>query len=332
MTDIANSSPTPDDAAAVEASDALVGITSEVISPKKQAYLRFKEHKAAVVSVFILTLFVLMVIFTPITARYGVNEPVFSINEGNNLFLSPRSVAWFGTDSIGRDVYSRILYGVRVSLVLALFASVISLLIGAAIGAVAGLRGGWFDDIMMRVTDVFLAFPFLVALLVVRNMLGAISWLDPIVGEPTSIRFLVILFATFGWMSVARVVRAQVLGLKEREFIEASRAIGANNRHIIVRHMIPNSIGPLLVSLSLGIVGTVVGEATLAIFGYGPDPGEGKTSLGVLVANTKQAARQGNWWLVVFPFAALLLITLTISFIGDGLRDATDPKGTQGKA
>ena len=321
-----------DNSTLVEDRDSSVGLSTISVSPRRQAYLRFKSHKAAVVGVFVLCLLLLWVLLSPITARYGVNTAVIDISKGKNQNLSPRDVAWFGTDSIGRDLYSRIIYGVRVSLVIGLFSAVLSLVIGTLIGSVAGLRGGRFDDIIMRVTDIFLAFPFLVALLVMRNFLGALSWLKPVVGEPSSVRFLITLFGVFGWMGVARVIRAQVMSLKEREFIEASRALGASNWHIIRRHMLPNSIGPLLVSLSLGVVGAIVSEATLSLFGYGPNPGSGSTSLGLLVADSKLAARAGYWWLAVFPFVALLLITMCVSFIGDGLRDATDPKGTQGRA
>ncbi len=327
----ADAQPLPDEVAMI-AADELVGITVASVSPRKQAYLRFKEHKAAVGSVFVLTVLVLAVLLTPLTARYGVNEPVIDIKVAKNQFLPPRSEAWFGTDDIGRDIYSRLLYGVRVSLLIGLASAIISVVIGVAVGAIAGLKGGLFDDIMMRVTDIFLAFPILVSLLVMRNVLGAISWMKPIIGELSSVRFLIFLFAIFGWMGVARVVRAQVLSMREREFIEASRAIGAKNGHIIIRHMLPNSVGPILVALSLSVVGAIISESTLSLFGYGPNVGAGSTSLGLLVGGSAKAARAGYWWLVVFPFAALLIITLCISFIGDGLRDATDPKASGGRA
>ncbi len=324
--------PPPDLTPHASSIDEAVGLTTDSVSPRRQAYIRFKQHKGAVISIYVLGVLVLAVVFTPITARYGVNQAVIDISKGTNQYLSPRSVAWFGTDSIGRDLFSRLLYGVRVSLIIGLVSAVISVGIGVVVGAFAGLKGGLFDDVMMRVTDIFLAFPFLVALLVTRSVLGALSWLKPVVGKPSSIRFLIILFAIFGWMSVARVVRGSVLSLKEREFIEASRAIGGTNRHLILRHMLPNAVGPILVAWSFAIVGAVGGEATLSLFGYGPDPGSGSTSLGLLIADSKPAARAGNWWLVVFPFIAILLITLTISFIGDGLRDATDPKSSQSRA
>jgi peptide/nickel transport system permease protein len=312
--------------------DAAVGLSAESLSPGRLAFRRFLTHKGAVVSVFVLALLVLWVLLSPITARYGVNEQVFDISEGANQNLPPSRIAWFGTDIIGRDVYSRVLYGVRVSLVIGIASAVFSLALGALIGAIAGLKGGLFDDVVMRVTDIFLAFPFLVALLVIRNMFGSIGWITWIVGSQGSLRFMVFLFAIFGWMSVARVLRAQVMSLKEREFIEAARALGASNTRIIVKHLLPNSIGPMLVSLSLGVVGAIVSEATLSLFGYGPDPGTGATSLGLLVSGSKSAVRAGYWWLALYPFAALLIITLCVSFIGDGLRDAFDPKHGGGRA
>ncbi|MFM9171332.1 MAG: ABC transporter permease, partial [Acidimicrobiaceae bacterium] len=123
---------------------------------------------------------------------------------------------------------------------------------------------GKFDDIMMRVTDLFLAFPFLVTLLVVRNVLGALPWLRPITGDMSSVRFIIVLFGLFGWMGVARIVRGQVLSLKEREFVEAARAVGASRRYIIARHLLPNSVGPIMVALTFSVVGAIIGESTLA--------------------------------------------------------------------
>ena len=287
------------------------------------AYDRFVSHRAAVVSVFVLATLVGFVVLSPFTARYGVNE---SVQAPPNYFLPPRGNAWLGTDDIGRDLYSRLIYGVRVSLVIGLFSAIISVLIGCVVGAVAGFRGGRFDDIVMRVTDLFLAFPFLVTLLVMRNVLGAISWLRPVIGELSSVRFIIVLFSIFGWMGVARVVRGQVLALKEREFIEAARAVGASRWYIVRRHLLPNSIGPIMVALTFSVVGAIISESTLAFFGYGPQAGDGATSLGILVGQAKGAVNTGFWWLAVFPCLTLVVIALTINFIGDALRDATDPR------
>ena len=300
---------------------------SQRITPRQMALRRFFSHKAAVISCLILLILTLFVILAPFTARYGVNQ---SVQLPPNSFLTPRANAWLGTDDIGRDLYSRLIYGVRVSLMIGLVSAIVSVTIGALVGSVAGFRGGRFDDIVMRITDLFLAFPFLVTLLIVRNVLGAISWIKPLTGEMNSVRFIIILFSIFGWMSVARIVRGQVLSLKEREFIEAARAVGASRRFIIRQHLIPNSIGPIMVSLTFSVVGAITGESTLAFFGYGPQAGEGATSLGILVGAAKGAVQTGYWWLAVFPCLTLVVISLSINFIGDALRDATDTQLDRG--
>ena len=316
--------------------DAAEGIVTTK-SPARLAWGRYWRHRGASVSTVVMLFLLVMVLATPITARYGVTDPVLKISEGKNQFLSPRGIAWFGTDDIGRDVYSRLLYGVRTSLFIGLASAIISVFVGTAVGAFAGLRGGRFDDIMMRVTDVFLAFPFLVAVIVVREFLGGLNdvpgfaWVNTVIGEKTSIRFIIVLFAIFGWMGVARLVRGQVLSLKEREYIEAARAVGASNLRIVTAHLLPNSIGPITVALTLSVIAAIVGESTLSFFGLGPQPGSGSTSLGKLIELSNEGAKQGNWWLVVFPCGALVLLALCINFIGDGLRDAFDPKLDSGK-
>ncbi len=323
------------EAAADEPDDAGIsaaeGLDVHTLSPGRLAWQRYWRHKGAAISTVIMLILLVVVIATPITARYGVNDQVLKISEGKNQFLSPRSIAWFGTDDIGHDIYSLLLYGIRTSLFIGLSSAVLSVVIGTAIGAFAGLRGGKFDDIMMRVTDIFLAFPFLVAVIVVREFLGALTWLEPIVGQKTSIKFIIVLFAVFGWMGVARLVRGQVLALKEREFIEASRAVGSTNFRIVRKHLLPNSIGPIIVAGTLAVIGTIVGESTLSFFGFGPQPGANSTSLGKLVELSRSGATTGNWWLVVFPCGALVLLALCINFIGDGLRDAFDPKLDHGR-
>lgn len=324
--DLASGAP-PDHGAAAE------GLTVRTISPRRMALKRFLNHRPAVVALGLLVFLLAFVLASPFTARYGINEAVFETQAGqSNRYLTPRSIAWFGTDEIGRDLYSRLIYGTRVSLLIGLSSAVIGVVIGTAIGAFAGMRGGLFDDVLMRVTDIFLAFPLLVALLVARNMIGEIDWLTSIIGERTSIRFTVFLLAIFGWMVVARIVRGQVLALKEREFVEASRALGATNVRIVVRHLLPNSIGPILVALSFSVVTAIIAESTLSFFGFGPQPGSGAASLGNLVGTSKQNVLTGNWWMVVFPCVTLLLLTLVINLVGDGLRDATDPKAQRGHA
>jgi peptide/nickel transport system permease protein len=333
--------PTPEQVSPISQTDAAQGLTVASMSPRRMAFRRFLRHRAALVCTILMLLMILFVLIPsslsslgePLSARYGVNDQVFRAEPGKpNSFLEPGDVAWLGTDDIGRDLYSRLIYGLRVSLTIGFAAAICSVVVGATLGAIAGLKGGWFDDALMRVTDVFLAFPFLVALLVMRNVLGAAErsswtkWIHWITGDLSSTRFVVVLFVIFGWMGVARLVRGQVLSLKEREFVEASRALGASNTRIIIRHLLPNSVGPLLVALTTAVVGAIIGEATLSFFGYGPDPASGNTSLGILVANGKENLLTNSWWLPLFPCVLLVLVTLCVNFIGDGLRDATDPK------
>lgn len=302
------------------------GLDIRTLTPRQLAWHRYRRHRAAMVSTVVFGILLIMTFFAPVFARYGVNEAVFPISEGPNQFLEPQSIAWFGTDDIGRDIYSRLLFGIRTSIFIGVVTGLIAVVVGTAIGAYAGLRGGKLDNRLMRATDVFLAFPFLVAIIVVREFIGGLTFLEPIIGNKSSIRFVIFLLAVFAWMGVARLVRGQVLALKEREFIEAARAVGASERRIIISHLIPNSIGPILVALTLTIIGAIVAESTLAFFGFGPQPGAGSTSLGNLVLLSRAGATQGNWWLVVFPCGALVLLAICVNFIGDGLRDAFDPK------
>ena len=328
MTDVLNSTVLTGEPTEHAPSSDIQGLTTKSLSPRQMATRRFLSHKPAVVATLVLLAMVVFVLLAPITARYGVEEPVFQTTaEQSNRYLSPRAVAWFGTDEIGRDLYSRLIYGTRVSLGVGLAAALIAVIIGTAVGAFAGIRGGWFDDVLMRVTDIFLAFPLLVALLVTRNMLGQIDALEPIMGPITSLRFMVLLLALFGWMGVARVVRGQVLALKEREFIEASRAHGCVEP--------PHRAAPPAAELDRpdprrpdvhrGRRRSSL-ESTLGFFGFGPQPGSGQTSLGLLVGSSKENVLSGNWWMVVFPCAVLLVLALSINMFGDGLRDATDPK------
>ena len=312
--------------------DAAEGLYVQTKKPFRLAFGRYWRNKGAAVCTAILGIVILMVTFTGITARYGINEAVIDIKDGKNQFLPPSRIAWMGTDDIGRDMYSRLLYGTRSSLLIGLAAGLLSVAIGTAVGVFAGLRGGRFDDLMMRVTDIFLAFPFLVAIIILRQFLGEMEWTTNIIGDKSSYRFMIFLITLFGWMGVARLVRGQVLALKEREFVEAARAVGASNFRISLTHLIPNCIGTILVSLTIAIVTGLVIESTLSFFGLGTQPGGDSTSLGKLIELSAGGAKAGYWWLVAYPCGMLVLLAVCINFIGDGLRDAFDPKLDKGKA
>ena len=197
-----------------------------------------------------------------INSVYGINQSIFKAEAGKaNQNLEPSSLAWFGTDANGRDLYSRIIYGAQVSLMIGLFTGVISVAIGTIIGCIAGFKGGRLDDFIMRITDVALALPLLVVLVIVRGMLQNVAWAKSIMGETTSVRFTVILLSIFGWMGVARLVRGQVKQLKEREFVEAARALGASTPRLMFRHLLPNSVGQIMVALTLSVVGAITAYA-----------------------------------------------------------------------
>ena len=314
--------------------DAAEGLDVETKRPFRLAVGRYWRNRGAAISTVIFLTVVLAVIFTGVTARYGINEQAIKIEGAvtKNQNLPPSRDVWMGTDNIGRDVYSRLLYGTRSSLLIGVAAGLLSVAIGTFVGLFAGVRGGKLDDILMRVTDIYLAFPFLVAIIVIRQFLGQVGWITAIIGDVSSFRFTIFLITLFGWMGVARLVRGSVLSLKEREFVEAARAVGASNTRIAFTHLLPNSIDPILVAFTIAVVGGLVVESTLSFFGLGPQPGSGNTSLGKLIELSAEGAKAGYWWIVAYPCGMLVLLAVCINFIGDGLRDAFDPKLDKGKA
>ena len=332
MTELAPPPVTTDiEAPLLASADETAGLQVESMSPGRRAFRRFLRHRVAVFSLVTLGVISIVILLAPLTTRFGEAQRLPAIG-GRTNFAPPGATAWLGTDDLNRDIYSRIVWGGRVSILIGLATALISSVVGMAIGSLAGYRGGKIDTALMRTTDIFLSFPFLVALLVLRNMFAAVHGLKFLFGDLKSIRFIVVLLSLFGWMAVARIVRGAVLSLKEREFVEASRALGAKTSRIIVRHILPNTIGPLLAATTLAVVGAVSAETTLSFFGYGLDPSKGKASWGNLLSDAKGAVITGKWWMVVFPSAVFVLTMLCINFIGDGLRDAFDPKQDKGRA
>ena len=290
------------------------------------AMRRFRRNKLAMFTLIVLLIIMFACLFPSIPARYGVNERL-PVTDTTYINAPPSTLAWFGTDDLNRDLYSRIFYGGQTSILIGLAVAVIACLIGTMVGAIAGYRGGKFDDILMRITDLFLAFPILVSLLVLRNVLAEIPMIETVMGDKSSIRFMVILLSAVGWMVTARIVRGEVLQLKQREFVEAARSLGASGPKIMIKHLLPNSLGPIMVALSLSVAEAILAESTLSFFGYGPSPGEGRTTWGLLIGQSKRTILSGYWWLVLFPCIFLVVTIVCINFVGDGLRDSFDPKG-----
>jgi peptide/nickel transport system permease protein len=228
---------------------------------------------------------------------------------------------WLGTDSAGHDILSNILYGGQISLKIGLAVALLSTLIGTVIGAIAGWYGRLIDATLMRVTDLFLVVPQLAVLAV------GLKFLTPKDKGATDIGMIVVLVAVF-WMSIARVVRSQVLSLREKEFVEAARASGASPFRIIFFHILPNCLGPIFVAATLAVAYAILTEAAAAFLGFGfTYP---KTSWGTMISDAKTSATNlAQWYNIVFPGLAIFLTVFAINFIGDGLRDAFDPQATQ---
>ncbi|MGC9518044.1 MAG: ABC transporter permease [Desulfuromonadaceae bacterium] len=223
----------------------------------------------------------------------------------------PGPDAWLGTDDLGRDVFVRIAYGARISLLVGFVAVGIATFIGIILGAIAGYYSGWVDSVVMRFVDVMLCFPSFFLILAV------IAFLEP------SIWNIMIIIGLTGWMGVARLVRAEFLSLRERDFVMAARGLGATDARIILRHILPNAISPVLVSATLGVAGAILTESALSFLGIGVQPPT--PSWGNMLIAGKQTLGTA-WWLSVFPGLAILITVLGYNLLGEGLRDILDPR------
>jgi oligopeptide transport system permease protein len=270
------------------------------------AWKRLRRNRAAVLSAVFLAVIGLTAALSPWLP--GLADPTA---QDLKLSATPPSLThWFGTDELGRDTFARVLYGGRISLMVGLVATVVSLIVGVSWGAVAGYRGGKTDEIMMRFVDILYSLPyiFLVILLLVFFS-----------------RSILMLFVALGlvqWLTMARIVRGQVLSLKQQNFVEAARALGASDRAIIFRHIVPNTLGPVIVYTTLTVPAIILQEAFLSFLGLGVQPPN--ASWGTLVSDGARVLALFPW-LVVFPGLALSMTLFCFNFLGDGLRDALDP-------
>jgi len=269
---------------------------------------RFFRHKLAVASLIVLMIIVLVGVFAEQIAPYSYREQV-PLDARMPPTLEGQH--YFGTDVLGRDYFSRTVFGIRTSLYVAGVVALLSTLIGALYGAVSGYFGGWIDNMMMRFVDLVLTLPILAVLIVIAAL----------VGNGTPIRVAVIL-ALFYWTTLARIIRGNFLSLREKEYVEAARASGASDVRIIFRHMLPNSMGPIVVNATLIVATAILVEATLSFLGFGVQPPE--PALGKLIDDAR-GFMQSMPWLVLAPGITIVVIVLCINFVGDGLRDALDP-------
>jgi peptide/nickel transport system permease protein len=238
--------------------------------------------------------------------------------EPANSFRPPDSSHWFGTDELGRDVYTRILYGGRISLTVGLLSTTLTLVVGVVVGALAGYYGGWVDNVLMRITDAFLSFPAVLVLILISSLLRDLPF--PIMRN--SVLVVIVVISALSWMWSARLVRSLVLTVRERDFVTASRALGAHDRRLIFAHILPNCMGPILVNGTLEMASAVILESGLSYLGFGVQPPT--PSWGNILASAQLFVYKAPW-LAIFPGLMIFISVMSINYIGDGFRDALDP-------
>jgi peptide/nickel transport system permease protein len=287
------------------------------LSPWAEAWRRFKRHRMAFFSLWVLAVLVLAVLLGPLLYKVGINDIDFKAR-----LVEPSARHLMGTDDLGRDLLARVLYGGRISLAVGLAAMLMAVTVGVFIGAIAGISRGWVDTVLMWVTDLFLSLPQLPLLLLLIFLFR--DPLKKLLGLEVGIFILiVVVIGGFRWMPVARLVRAQFFSLREKEFVEAARALGASVPRQVVRHILPNSLGPVIVAASIDVAAAIIAESTLSFLGLG-FPSDIPTWGRILYDGRDYMDVAAHW--ALFPGLAIFLTVLTINFVGDGLRDALDPR------
>lgn len=291
----------------------LSNITAQDVSMASIIWKRFRKHPGAIAGVFVFTLLILAVLLVPLSPY---DPEASSMSER----LQPPSLRHpMGTDALGRDLLTRVLYGGRVSLTVGLLVVVISSSIGVPIGAIAGYYGGTLDAILMRITDTFLSLPALMVLILLSAILREV---DAPLFESNSVLTIAVVIGILAWMTFARLVRALFLTLRDMDFVSATRALGGSDLRIITRHILPNAIGPVIVEATLELGYAIIEESGLSFLGFGIQPPT--PSWGNLLSNAQENFTKYPW-LAIFPGLMIFLAIISVNYIGDGLRDAFDP-------
>jgi peptide/nickel transport system permease protein len=274
----------------------------------RQVARRFFRHKPAVISLIVLLLLSLLAGFAPLIAPYPYDYQDFTIIGRPQ---PPSQTHLMGTDHLGRDTFTRVLYGARISLSVGLFSALIAAFIGTLIGALAGFFVGWIDNVLMRFTDVILSIPILPMVILLAGILRP------------SVALIVFIIGSLGWMGTARLVRGRFLALRTVEFVEASQALGGSSFRVMFRHILPNTLGPIIVATTLAVGGAIMLESALSFLGFGVQPPT--PTWGNLLNEAREYLSLAPW-LAIFPGLFILITVLAVNFLGDGLRDAFDPK------
>lgn len=290
-------------------------VSLESLSQWQLAWKKFRKHHLAIAGLAILLTFLAMAVIGPIFMPYSfdnVVRPDVIVHEGR----PPSLTHPFGeTGSLQRDVLTLVINGARASLLIGFSSMLIGVTIGTIVGSVAGYLGGFIDNLLMRIVDIMLSLPLLFVILVVARFFK---------DQRDNIWSIILVFGLFSWMGVSRLVRSLFLSIREREFVEAARAVGVRDRRIIFKHILPNALSPIVVVATLIVAGNIIGEAFVSFLGFGVNPIN--PTWGNILTSAQAFIPLGNWWWPLFPGLAIILTVVAVNFIGDGLRDAFDPR------
>jgi peptide/nickel transport system permease protein len=295
------------------------------LTPQQLILRRFRKHHLAIWGMVGFGLLLLFII---------VGSILVSDKKANEVDLKarlspPTSLHWMGTDSTGRDIFARMIHGGQISLMVGFLSVLFSVSVGAVVGGVAAYYGGWVDTILMRFTEAMLSIPSLFLLIVLGKYLGRDVQTIIVFGQSYSgsVGIVIIVIGITSWMYLARIVRANVLSMKEMDYISASKSLGASDVRIFFRHLMPNTMGAIIVSSTLGLAGAILNEAYVSFLGLGVQPPT--ASWGNMLTSAQSFIQRGAWWMWVFPSLFIIVTILCINLIGDGLRDAFDPRSNR---
>lgn len=300
-------------------------VAGKVLTPGQLIWRRFLKHRMAV---FGMIGFTLLLLFIIIGSIFITEERANAVDLQARL-SPPTSQYIMGTDSTGRDIFSRIIYGGQISLIVGITAVTISVTLGTLVGGLAGFFGGWVDTILMRITEAMLSIPQLFLLIVLGKFIGRDIETVNILGKQISGSVMIVIFVIglTSWMGLSRIVRANVLSLKEMDYVSVSKSLGSSQIRTFFKHLIPNTIGVIIVSSTLGLAGAILSEAYVSFLGLGIQPPT--ASWGNMLTAAQTFVQKGSWWMWVFPSTFIVLTILCVNLIGDGLRDAFDPRSNR---
>jgi ABC-type dipeptide/oligopeptide/nickel transport system permease subunit len=284
------------------------------------AWIRFKRNKVALAGLFIVGYIAFMGIFASFIAPYDPHNP-YTIVNGIEALQAAAAPSWahpFGTDLIGRDVFSWVVYGAQAALEVGFGAAAITMAISILFGVVSGYYGGYIDEVLMRITEIFLVLPFLLILLVLAQISNTLG-----IGGFSGLGAVIVIIGVLSWSGNARIIRGEVLSVRESEFITAARCIGAGSRRILFRHILPNVLYLVIVLATLSVAGAILVEAAISYLGFGAP---GSVTWGQIMENAPSYLAEGCWWMLVFPGIFITLLVLGFYLVGNGLRDALDPR------